>query len=126
MWLEKPLAVSPQQEAVLQDHEREVAGLEARLKAERGHKGPRVAELAAELKRLKARGPVRETTLAVEELAAIVETRVNIRGSVHNLGEPVAARVPPGRHDRRAARRYRPPRAAVASWPNGSPAIKTR
>ena len=34
-------------------------------------------------------GAVRETTLAVEELAAIVETRVNIRGSVHNLGEPV-------------------------------------
>ena len=28
-------------------------------------------------------------TLAVEELAAIIETRVNIRGSVHNLGEPV-------------------------------------
>ena len=89
MWLEKPLAVSPEQEAALQKHEKEVAGLEARLKAERGHKGPHVAELSAELKRLKARGPVRETTLAVEELAAIVETRVNIRGSVHNLGEPV-------------------------------------
>ncbi len=88
-WLEKPLAVSPQQETALQAHESEVAGLEARLKAERAHKGPRVAALAAELKRLKTCGPERETTLGVEELAALVETRVNIRGSVHNLGEPV-------------------------------------
>jgi Protein of unknown function (DUF1553)/Protein of unknown function (DUF1549)/Planctomycete cytochrome C len=89
MWLEKPLAVSPDQEAALKKHEQQVAGLESHLKAERGHKGPRVAELAAELARLKARGPMREMTLAVEELAAIVDTRVNIRGSVHNLGEPV-------------------------------------
>jgi cytochrome c553 len=89
MWLEKPLAVSPEQEAVLKKHEQQVAGLESQLKAERGHKGPHVAQLAAELARLKARGPVREMTLAVEELAAIVDARVNIRGSVHNLGEPV-------------------------------------
>jgi Protein of unknown function (DUF1553)/Protein of unknown function (DUF1549) len=88
-WVERPLAVSPECEAVLQAHEREVARLEARLKAERAHKGPRAAELAADLKRLKAGGPERETIVGVEELAAIVATRVNIRGSVHNLGEPV-------------------------------------
>ena len=89
MWLEKPLAVLPEQEPALQAHESEIAALEARLKAERARKGPHVAELAAELKRLTARGPLREKTLAVEELAAIVETRVHIRGSVHNLGESV-------------------------------------
>jgi hypothetical protein len=89
MWIEKPLATSPEKEAELQIHEKEIAGLEARLKAERGGKGSYFAELSAELKRLKSRGPKRETTLAVEELAAIVDTRVNIRGSVHNLGESV-------------------------------------
>jgi Protein of unknown function (DUF1553)/Protein of unknown function (DUF1549)/Planctomycete cytochrome C len=90
MWLEKALAVSPEEEAELRVHEKEIAKLEARVKAERGRKGSHASELAAELKRLKARGPQRETTLAVEELATIVETRVNVRGSVHNLGEPVA------------------------------------
>ena len=89
MWLEKPLAVSPEQEAALQAHEKEIAGSKPGSRPSAAAKARAVAELAAELKRLKARGPERETTLAVEELAAIVETRVNIRGSVHNLGEPV-------------------------------------
>jgi hypothetical protein len=89
MWLEQALAVLPEKEAELQVHEKGIARLEARLKAEHGAKGPHVAELSAELERTKARGPKRETTLAVEELAAIEETRVNIRGSVHNLGESV-------------------------------------
>jgi hypothetical protein len=88
-WLEKALAVLPEKEAELQVHEKEIAKLEARLKAEQGAKGPHVAELSAELKWLKERRPKRETTLGVEELAAIEETRVNIRGSVHNLGESV-------------------------------------
>ena len=89
MWIEKPLAVLPEKEAELQMHEKEVARLEAELKAERGRQGSHVAELSTDLKQLKARGPKRETILAVEELAAIVETRVNIRGSVHNLGGSV-------------------------------------
>ena len=88
-WVERPLPVPPEQEPALHAHEREIAGVEQKLDAERKHKGPRVAAISAELKRLKARGLRRETIVGVEELGTIVETRVNIRGSVHNLGEPV-------------------------------------
>ncbi|HEY2158083.1 MAG TPA: DUF1553 domain-containing protein, partial [Isosphaeraceae bacterium] len=47
-----------------------------------------VPKLEAELKRLRANGPKRETVLAVEEVPRVEETRVHVRGSVHNLGEP--------------------------------------
>jgi cytochrome c553 len=45
-------------------------------------------KLEAELKRLKASGPKRETVLAVEERPQVEEIRVHVRGSVHTLGEP--------------------------------------
>ena len=47
-------------------------------------------------------------------------TQVHIRGSVHNLGEPRPARVPPGGHARPRAGDPGRPRAAGASWPTGS------
>jgi hypothetical protein len=89
-WVEKPLAIAAECESQFQVQDRAVAGLQARLKAERARNGPKIEELTAQLKRLKARGPKRETTLAVDEPTAIVETRVNIRGSVHNLGDLVS------------------------------------
>ena len=88
-WVERDLPVPPEQEPALQVHEREIAGVEQQLAAERRHKGPRVAAISAELNRLKARGLRRETIVGVEEPGTIVETRVNIRGNVHNLGEAV-------------------------------------
>jgi hypothetical protein len=45
--------------------------------------------LEAELKRLRANGPRRDMVLSVLEEPEVVETRVHVRGSVHNLGEPV-------------------------------------
>ena len=45
-------------------------------------------EMEAQLKRLKASGPKRELAMSVVEEAEIGDTRVHIRGSVHNLGEP--------------------------------------
>ena len=41
------------------------------------------------LNRLRTQGPARERVMSVEDLAEIRETRVHIRGSVHNLGQPV-------------------------------------
>jgi hypothetical protein len=44
--------------------------------------------LEAEFKRLQATGPKREMVMTVIEEKAIEETRVHVRGNVHNLGEP--------------------------------------
>ena len=90
MWLEKAVGrLARERGRASSARERDRQARSPTQGREREPKGPHVAELTAELKRLKARGPKRETTLAVEELAAIEETRVNIRGSVHNLGESV-------------------------------------
>jgi hypothetical protein len=48
----------------------------------------RLLELEAELKRAKATGPKRDLAMTIEEAAEIGDTRVHVRGSVHNLGEP--------------------------------------
>jgi hypothetical protein len=97
-WLETPLPVPPEQEAAIRRHEADVADLESRLKVARAkaNKGgpPREADreitaLAARLKRLRATGPNRERTMSVEETGEIRETRVLIRGNVHNPGPPV-------------------------------------
>jgi len=47
-----------------------------------------VKALEAELKRLESTGPKRPMTMSVVEEKVIEETRVHVRGSVHNLGEP--------------------------------------
>lgn len=52
-----------------------------------------LARLETQLKQLKANGPTRELFLGVEEVPAIEEIRVHIRGSVHTLGEPVTRGV---------------------------------
>jgi hypothetical protein len=44
--------------------------------------------LEAKLKRLQARGPKRPMVMSVVEEKVIEDTRVHVRGSVHNLGEP--------------------------------------
>src|SRR5207248_8548525 len=44
--------------------------------------------LEAELKRLQDGGPKRPMAMGVVEEKAIEDTRVHVRGSVHNLGEP--------------------------------------
>lgn len=47
----------------------------------------RLRKLESELKRLRSSGPEREMVLSVVEQKEIADTRVHIRGSVHNLGE---------------------------------------
>jgi hypothetical protein len=47
----------------------------------------KLSELEARMKRLKSGGPKRDMAMAVDEEKAIEETRVHVRGSVHNLGE---------------------------------------
>ena len=80
MWLEKALAVLPEKEAELQVHEKEIAKLEARLKAEQRAKGPHVAELSAELKRLKK---------LIEDALAETQGRVaGASGAAAKLGIP--------------------------------------
>src|SRR5262249_30516589 len=46
-----------------------------------------VKALEAEMKRLKAAGPVRETAISVVERPEVVDLKIHIRGSVHSLGE---------------------------------------
>lgn len=48
-----------------------------------------IKRLEDELKRLKAAGPVRPKYMTVVEEQEIGDTRVHIRGNVHQLGEPV-------------------------------------
>ncbi|HJT30684.1 MAG TPA: DUF1553 domain-containing protein, partial [Pirellulales bacterium] len=48
-----------------------------------------IKQLEAELKRLKATGPVRPKYMTVIEEREISDTRVHIRGNVHSLGQPV-------------------------------------
>jgi hypothetical protein len=50
--------------------------------------GAALRALEAELKRLQANGPKRDLVMSVVEEAEIGDTRVHVRGSVHNLGEP--------------------------------------
>jgi Protein of unknown function (DUF1553)/Protein of unknown function (DUF1549)/Planctomycete cytochrome C len=110
-WLEKPLPAPPEQEAAIRKQEAAVAELESRLKAARARAKVRktsagkvvssgsgaapaaadedLGSLEARMKRLRAAGPKRERFMSVEEVAAIRETRVHIRGSVHNLGAAV-------------------------------------
>jgi hypothetical protein len=47
-----------------------------------------VRQLEDELKRLEATGPKRQLAMSVVEEKSIEDTRVHVRGSVHNLGEP--------------------------------------
>src|SRR5262249_61056799 len=47
-----------------------------------------VAALEAELKKLQANPPKRPMAMSVVEEAKIEEIRVDVRGSVHSLGEP--------------------------------------
>jgi hypothetical protein len=47
-----------------------------------------VRRLESELKKLQAAGPKRPMAMSVVEEAAIEDTRVHVRGSVHTLGEP--------------------------------------
>jgi hypothetical protein len=47
-----------------------------------------VREMESQLKRLKAALPKRDLAMSVLEEPKIEETRVHVRGSVHNLGEP--------------------------------------
>jgi hypothetical protein len=53
-----------------------------------------VKKLEAELKKLVAAGPARDTIISVRESKEIADTRVHIRGSVHSLGEPVRRGFP--------------------------------
>jgi hypothetical protein len=55
---------------------------------EPGKSGDTVRALEAELKRLQEAGPKRPMVMTVVEEKAIEETRVHVRGSVHNLGGP--------------------------------------
>ena len=126
MWLEKPLPSYPRKRPSFRCTRRRSPGSKPSSRPSAAAKAPHVAELSAELKQLKARGPKRETILAVEELAAIVETRVNIRGSVHNLGESVPRGFLRVATVGAISRRCRPPKAAVASSPTGSPVRRTR
>ena len=50
--------------------------------------GDAVKALEAELKRLQETGPKRQFVMSVVEEPQIEDTRVHVRGSVHNLGEP--------------------------------------
>jgi Protein of unknown function (DUF1553) len=47
----------------------------------------RLRQLEAQLKKINETGPRREMALSIVEEATIEDTRVHIRGSVHNLGE---------------------------------------
>jgi hypothetical protein len=49
----------------------------------------RFGEMEAELERLKANAPKRDAVMTIVEEAEIGDARVHVRGSVHNLGEPV-------------------------------------
>jgi hypothetical protein len=94
-WLEVPLPVGPEREAVLKKHEEAVAALQMRIKAGRsGSAGASpspaaLKKLEDELKKLEASGPKRPMTMTVLEEKEIADTQVHIRGSVHNLGEKV-------------------------------------
>lgn len=48
-----------------------------------------LSELEAQLKRLKAEAPKRESVISVLDLKDIEDARVHVRGSVHSLGESV-------------------------------------
>ncbi|HEX7446001.1 MAG TPA: DUF1553 domain-containing protein, partial [Pirellulales bacterium] len=48
-----------------------------------------IKQLEQELKRLKAAGPVRPKVMTVVEEREIGDTCIHVRGSVHNLGQPV-------------------------------------
>jgi hypothetical protein len=47
----------------------------------------KLRKLEAELKLAKADGPKRDLVMTIEEAAEIGDTRVHVRGSVHNLGD---------------------------------------
>lgn len=53
-----------------------------------------LADLQQRLERLKRESPRRPTVLGVRELGTVPETRIHIRGSVHNLGEAVPRGFP--------------------------------
>jgi hypothetical protein len=63
----------------------EAAGAGGKEAAEKAD-GPLKA-MEAELKKLRASGPKRELVMTVEEEKEIGETKVHVRGNVHNLGE---------------------------------------
>ena len=53
-----------------------------------------VKQMEAELKKLVAAGPFRDTIISVRESKEIADARVNLRGSVHSLGEVVPRGFP--------------------------------
>ena len=79
-------------------------------------------QLEAELKQLKASGPKRDMAMSVVEEAKIEDTRVHVRGSVHNLGEPAPRGFLQVATAGDAPAMPAATRAAAASWPTGSPA----
>ncbi len=63
------------------------AGNDAAAVAKAGGKGDTLAAMEAELKKLQAAGSRRPMAMSVVEEKAVEETRVHVRGNVHNLGE---------------------------------------
>ena len=92
-WLETPLPADPEEEGVLRKHEAAVAALQGRILATRKLAGPPspfddpVKRLEQELKKLQDHGPKRQMTMTVREEKDVGDTRIHIRGNVHNLGD---------------------------------------
>jgi len=77
-----------------------------------------LARLQQELRQAKQQMPPRPTTLGVRELGTVPQTRICIRGNVHNLGEPVARGMPQaiGPHEQQALPPSQSGRAQLAAW----------
>jgi hypothetical protein len=88
-WVERPLPLEPEMEAIHRQHEDAVAALRAEIKIARKSATNEVKALEAQLKNLFAAHPPRPMVMAPREATPVVDLAVHRRGSVHRLGDVV-------------------------------------
>lgn len=106
-WLELPLPVPPGQELEIKTHERKIQELKRKIRranerveassigeTSANQNSETIAELESALRELEESGPRRPHSMAVRDVSKPGDTRICIRGNVHQPGEIVPRGFP--------------------------------